>query len=231
MIDLGRSFTHPFEDRDWAVKMLIGAGVQLVPILNFALYGYGLEVTRNTARSQDVPLPKWDDLGKHFVDGLKLFVVQLIYAIPIIAVTVGMTVLGIVFGIGMDNAGRATRDTMTAGFAVVMVSLFCLIFIYGLFYAFITPAYTIQIARTGEIGSAFRFHEMFALIKRRPTDYLIVFILPVALGIVLAIAFSVVAAIPFIGLCLYFPMLIVTILAVPYATIVTSHWYGQLMRD
>lgn len=231
MIDLGRSFTHPFEDRDWAVKMLVGAGVQMVPILNFALYGYGLEVTRNTARSQDVPLPKWDDLGKHIVDGLKLFVVQLIYAIPIIAVSLGMAVLGVVFGIGMDDARGSSGEMMTAGFAVLMVSLFCLIFVYGLFYAFITPAYTIQIAHTGEIGSAFRFREMFALIKRRPADYLIVFILPVAVGIVLAIVFSVVLAIPFIGICLYFPMLIVTILAVPYATIITSHWYGQLMRD
>lgn len=231
MFDLGRSLSHPFEDRDWAVKMLVGAGVNLVPVLNFALYGYAMDHLRNTERSQDVPLPKWDDLGKHFVDGLKLFVAQLIYSIPIIALVVGLSVISIIYGVSMEDSSGSARDVMTAGLVVVIVTLTCLSLVYGLFFAFITPAMFIQVARTGEIGSAFRFNEMFALIKRRPTDYLIIVILPVALGIVLGVAFSVLAAIPFVGLCLYFPLLILALLATPYMYIVSGHWYGQLLRD
>jgi hypothetical protein len=230
MIDLGRALDHPLRDSDWATKILIGAGVSLVPILNFAVSGYSLEVLRNTEHGQDVPLPKWDDLGKHFIDGAKLFVVEFIYAIPILALVFVMMVMSLGYGLSAEQVSASTRNTMNSGFTIVILTMSCVSVLYGLIIACLTPAYYIQVARTGTIGSAFRFNEMLAIIKHNPGDYIVVVLLPILVGVVVAVVFSVVSVIPFVGLCLMIPMLVVFFLFTPYIAIVCGHLYGQLVR-
>ena len=230
MIDLGRALDHPFKDKDWPAKMLIGAGIGLVPILNFALNGYSLEVLRNTEHGQDVPLPKWDDLGKHFIEGAKLFVVQLIYSIPILAMVFVLMIIGLGVGLGAERMSSGVRDTVTSGFAIATIALSCLAFLFGLVIAFLTPAMYIQVARTGTIGAAFRFNEMMALVQRNVGDYIVVVLAPVIVGVVLGGVLSVIGLIPFVGLCLMLPLMVVLFLITPYFTIVCGHLYGQLVR-
>jgi hypothetical protein len=231
MIDFNRAIQHPFEDKDWAVKMLIGAGVNLVPILNFALQGYTVDVVRNTSRGRDVPLPNWDKLGDHFIDGLKLFVVQLIYALPILVLMFGLTIVSVTFGIGMDSAGNdSANGMMAAGFSIVLLTLTCLGVLYGLFVAFITPALYIQIACTGQIGACFRFNEMNAVVRRNTGDYLLVVLVPLVIGVIFAIGISVLNIIPFVGACFTFMLIPVLIVLTPYIQIVLGHLYGQLIR-
>jgi hypothetical protein len=230
MIDIGRSIQHPFEDKDWATKMLIGAGVSLVPVLQFAMNGYALDVLRNTARGQDVPLPRWDDLGRQFIDGLKLFAVQLIYSLPILVFVFGLVIVSIGFGITADQASRSTRDAMGAGFAIVSLAVTCLSLVYALVVAFLTPAMYIQVARTGQIGAAFHFNEIGALIRGDTGAYLLAVIVPVAFGLVFAIAISVLMIIPFVGACLGLLLVPVVLLLSPYFNIVIGHMYGQLIK-
>ena len=231
MINLGRAVEHPFQDKDWAVKILIGAAVSLVPILNFALGGYALAVLRNTARGEDLPLPRWDDLGKHFMDGLILFLVQLIYAIPILVLVGGMLFLGLAFGITADNMARSARNAVGTGFAIITTGVACLSVIYGLALAFITPALYIQVARTGQIGPAFHLNEIGALIKRNSGDYIVVVVAPLVLGLVIGVGFSIINFIPLVGLCFSFLMIPVILLATPYINIVLGHLYGQLIKS
>ena len=44
-----------FKDANWLSKILVGALVSLVPILNFAAYGYAVQTTRNI-RDDEAPL-------------------------------------------------------------------------------------------------------------------------------------------------------------------------------
>lgn len=230
MIDLGRALDHPFKDKDWATKLLIGAGISLVPILNFAVNGYSLEVLRNTEHGQDVPLPKWDDLGKHFIDGIKLFVVQLIYSIPILALVFVMMVMSLGFGWSTEHFSSSARNTMGSGFAVVVLAMSCVSVLYGLVIAFLTPAMYIQLARTGSIGSTFRLNEMMALVQRNLGDYIVVVLVPLLVGVVVGVVMGVVSVIPFVGLCLMIPMMVLLFLLTPYIAIVCGHLYGQLVR-
>jgi hypothetical protein len=230
MIDFGRAIQHPFEDKDWAVKMLIGAGVSLVPILNFAMNGYALQVQRNTALGQDVPMPRWDDLGKHLTDGLKIFVVQLIYMIPILIITFGLMTMSLVFGVSADSMRGSVRDAVGTGFIVLTLGVTCLLLLYGLVFAFIIPATTIQVARTGQIGSAFNFSEMLALIRRRTGDYVLVVVTPLIISLGFSLVFGVINIIPFVGLCITFILIPLILVINPYVTIVFGHLYGQLMR-
>jgi Protein of unknown function (DUF4013) len=231
MINLGRAVEHPFQDKDWAVKMLIGAGISLVPILNFAMMGYSLAVLRNTARGEDLPLPRWDDLGKHFMDGLILFIVDLIYAIPILVLVGGLTFLGMAFGITSDSMARSTRDALGTGLAVITAGIACLAVIYGLVLAFITPALYIQVARTGQVGPAFHLNEIGALIKRNMGDYIVVVVMPLVIGLAIGVGFTVINVIPFVGLCITFLLIPFILLVTPYIQIVLGHLYGQLITN
>ncbi|HEY3342785.1 MAG TPA: DUF4013 domain-containing protein [Anaerolineae bacterium] len=231
MIDLGRALDHPFKDSDWATKLLIGVGISLVPVLSLAVNGYSLEVLRNTERGQDVPLPKWDDLGKHFVDGIKLFVAELIYAIPILALVFVMMVMSLGYGLSAGQVSAAARNTMNSGFSIVILTMSCLAVLYGLIIAFLTPALYVQVARTGTIGSAFRFSEMLPIFQHNPGDYIVVVLVPILIGVVVGVVFGVVSVFPVVGLCLMIPMLVVLFVLRPYIAVVCGHLYGQLARS
>ncbi len=232
MIDIGRAIQHPFQDRDWATKLLIGAGINLVPVLNFALMGYALDALRNTARGEDVPLPTWQQLGDQFVEGLKLFVVQLVYALPIIVVSlvaaVGTTGLAV-----MADSGSYRSDSSEVfglGFTAVWLCFTCVAVLYGLVIAFITPALYIQLARTRSITACLRLGEIWGMAQRNFADYALILILSVGLGIAISVVFTVLAIIPFVGLCVMFLFIPAMILAAPYVTVVAAHLYGQLAR-
>ncbi|PWH20913.1 MAG: hypothetical protein DDG58_00470, partial [Ardenticatenia bacterium] len=83
-MDIGIAFSYMFQDRDWLKKILIGGVISLIPIVNFAALGYVVQLVRNVRDGQDLPLPEWDQFGEYFVSGLYLFLVYVVYAIPII---------------------------------------------------------------------------------------------------------------------------------------------------
>src|SRR5713226_7263081 len=87
--DFLRPFTFAFDDPRWVPKILLGgvfalAAIFLVGI--FFIYGYLARLVRNAINGVQYPLPEWDDLGEYFTEGVKLFVVGLIYAIPVVLI-------------------------------------------------------------------------------------------------------------------------------------------------
>src|SRR5690349_5612813 len=110
-INFGRAFSYILDDPEWVSKSLIGALFALLSILilpAFVLAGYYQELIQNVARGDPRPLPAWNNIGEKFVNGLvfalKLFVVSLVYALPIIILTILQVVLTSV-GSDSRNAG------------------------------------------------------------------------------------------------------------------------------
>jgi len=90
-MDIGKAFGFVFEDHDWVTKVLIGGVMSLLsPLLIgvFFLAGYSVDLIKNVMNDVDPPLPRWDDLGDKAVKGIKLTVIFLVWAIPIIAVSI-----------------------------------------------------------------------------------------------------------------------------------------------
>src|SRR5687768_4268485 len=83
-VDIGRAYTFITSDPKWIAKVLIGAAVSLVPILNFALYGYALDVLKRVYQGTDLPLPEWDDFGDYFVRGLLVSIGVFIWQLPLV---------------------------------------------------------------------------------------------------------------------------------------------------
>lgn len=54
-MDISKSFTYPFEDKEWPVKLGLGTFLALIPFLNLAWMGYITDVIRNVSARNPQP--------------------------------------------------------------------------------------------------------------------------------------------------------------------------------
>jgi hypothetical protein len=167
-MDYGKSFTYIFEDEKWISKFLVGVVISLVPIVNFAAYGYMIQVLKNVRDGLEEPLPEWDDFGKLFLDGIKFLAGYLVYVIPVIVISIAMIPVAIA-----ADVGGITEDAVV----LVMLCLYCIMFLFILVPAFLYPALYIQYARDDQISDMFKFSEMWEMIKADTSNYIIVLLM------------------------------------------------------
>jgi hypothetical protein len=213
-MDIGKAFTFVFEDEDWIVKILIAAAIMLVgilfswlllvPLLLAAalLLGYSVEITRRVIHGDPQPLPEWDNWGALIADGLKAFVIGIVYALPIILLSL---CLGIPSGILADRA-----EGLASLFSVL---LSCLSFLWAIVMSLLLPAAIAFYTVDGELGAAFRFGEVFAFVRDNLKTYLITFLMSWVASFVGGLG-SIVCG---VGL----------FVTAPYGWMVTYHLYGQ----
>jgi len=178
-MDFGRAFLYTFEDRDWIKKVLIAALLTIIPILGtLFVAGWALKITRNVIQGDPEPLAEWDDFGDYLVTGLQVVVIGLVYALPIILISACTS------GISFTFLENSSSDELSMGFSAAMFCLSCLSIFYGIFLAFVVPAALGHFAATDQFGAAFRFREVFGLVKAAPVAYLMVLIGSFLAGIV-----------------------------------------------
>jgi len=93
-------FTFPFKDPRWKSKLLIAAGVNVaalfIPLLpKFFLMGYYRQIMQRIICGDGEPdLPEWQDWGRLFTDGFKLWAANIIYTFPaLLLVSAGMVMM------------------------------------------------------------------------------------------------------------------------------------------
>lgn len=64
-------------------KVILLGIILIIPIVDFIGIGYLLRVMKATVTGFD-ELPDFDEVGELFIDGLKLWVISIIYTIPLI---------------------------------------------------------------------------------------------------------------------------------------------------
>jgi hypothetical protein len=158
-----------FQDEDWIKKVLIGGVVGIIPIVNFAAIGYMIQIIRNVRDGQALPLPEWDEFGKFFVDGLWIFLIFLVWSIPIILVAC-------LQGIGTAVLAEASEDAANA-FGVISACFSCVIVLWALVIAAVSPAILVRYAEIGEYMAGFQFSEILNIIRANVGNYIIVILL------------------------------------------------------
>jgi len=168
-MEMGKAFTYIFDDESWITKILIGGILGIVPIVNFAVFGYMVETLRNVAQEMERPLPEWSKFGEKFVKGLMVLIIGFIYAIPI------WLIMGCFWAATLAVGGaEGNRENLLTLMSIVQG---CLTLPYGLVIGVLSPAILIRYAVTGEFTSAFRFGEIFGLITGNLGNYVIAILL------------------------------------------------------
>ena len=142
-MSFGNALHRPFTD--WK-KLGIGALVTLVPILNFATFGYALRCA-NTKKDD---LPDWSEFGELWVSGIVALIISLIYAIPymiIMFATVGTAMMS-----AFSGSGSMMFGTLGGGMLITVL--------VGLLTFYIAPVAVLRANREG-FGAAFHFGDVF----------------------------------------------------------------------
>jgi hypothetical protein len=149
-----------------------------VILLGLPFNGYVMRIYRGTTAAPEV-----DEWGTLFVDGLKLLVVGLIYAIPLLILWV--LIYGSMF-LALAN-GKFEDAAMTS--FTPNLALMLLFYIVEIIVAIIMPVAAIRFARTHSFGEAFNFGAILETIgKIGWINYIIALILvSIVIGIPIAV--------------------------------------------
>jgi hypothetical protein len=212
-MDIGKAFGFVFEDENWIVKILIGAGVFLVGLLlgvlvipaviaGAILAGYEVEIVRRVIRGDMDALPEWDNWGALITDGLKVLVIGIVYALPAIIVSLCLGV----------PAGMLAEDSPGLSSALSILSS-CLGIVWAIVVSILLPAAIAFFVAEDELGAAFRFGEVISFVRDNLSTYLVTFVMSWVASLVGSLG-SLLCGIGVLA-------------TVPYSMMVTGHLYGQ----
>jgi hypothetical protein len=217
-MDIGKAFGFVFEDEEWVKKILLGALISLIPIFGqFAIMGYGIAVIRNVMAGAPRPLPDWNDLMRHFVDGLMFWIATLIYALPSLILVCPIMVVWLLPALAGEQEDLTNVLVGVAG--LVSTGLGCLAVLYGVLMALLTPVLQIRYVETGEIGGCLRLGEVFRFLRAHIGSVIISQLLVWMAGVVLISVAG--------GLTLGLLVLPISV----WLTAFSGHLYGQIGRQ
>lgn len=174
--DFLKPLTFVFDDPRWVQKVLIGglfviASFILIGV--FFIFGYMARLARNVIRGDQFPLPEWDDLGEYFAEGVKLFLVGLVYAIPIVIVAGILVVPMAIMGNNSDNETVRSMAGMSA------TCVWCLVFPLSLGLALWLPGALLMVIVSGDFKAGFDFGHIFRFIRANVGNYLLAFVVAI----------------------------------------------------
>lgn len=226
-MDFGKAFTFMFEDPDMLRKLGIGTlvgllGIVLSPVLIglvllVILLGYTVDVIRNVAEGREHPLPDWEDWGGFLARGCKVCVAFFVWALPLILVGIPLAIGGTLTD---NNSGAANA----VGVILVICSS-CLMFLWGLLLAVLSPAIYTRIALTNRISSAFAFGKLWAFTRDNLGHVIIAIILTWVAGLIAAVIAGLGVIAVVIGLLVTIPF------AQLWQYLVQAHMFGQIARN
>jgi len=157
-------------------------------ILCLPLMGYSLKVLRG-----EKPAPEVKEWGTLFIDGIKYFIVSLIWAIPMLIV--------LFFTIGAGIVAAASNPASAIGLIGGMLIGFIVFVIVAIITGLFASIGIIRFARTGSMGEAFNFGAILETIgKIGWVSYIIALIILIIVQFVFILIISLLGMIPVLGI-------------------------------
>lgn len=228
-MDYAKALTFLWEDPRWKEKLTIGTVVMLLSIalspilIGFVgiliVMGYGVRLMQNVRNGNQYPLPEWDQWSEDLTRGFKLFVVSLVWLLPALLLSIPIVMGGVMMGVGDDNSSGFLTGIGGLTFGLG----YCLVILFGLFYALVTPGFTVWFARNEQISDGLKLTEVWAWTRKNLGSVVLVMIAYIVASIVISTVASIV------GTLLCIVGLLVTL---PLGTLATYlyqyHLIGQL---
>ncbi|MBM2842518.1 MAG: putative rane protein [Anaerolineales bacterium] len=211
-MNIGAALRFTTEDKKWIEKIAIAAVLIFTVIGWLAVVGWMLELLRRVVRGEAEVLPPWTNLGKYFVDGLKVCVIGFIWTLPIIVLSACLSGLtGVLSGLQGDNSG--------GGFGVFLN--ICLAFIslpYALVVSFLYPPMLGIYAMQGKFAEAVNPVKAWRLARANLNGFLTAWLLSGVVGVAASLIGTILCVIGIYPLG-------------AYAGAVGAHLYGQAYRE
>ena len=151
------SLNYPI--KDW-VKIIILGIIMIIPIVNFIGLGYYLRIIKSTLTGLN-ELPSFESAGELFIDGIKIFIICLIYAIiPLI-----FYVLSVSFaGFGTVSSSITTSSIFSSylpGLTGISLVFLIIAVISALIISIFAYVGIVNVANhDSKIGAALRYREI-----------------------------------------------------------------------
>lgn len=228
-----------FRGTDWKNKFIIGSLLALamyVPVLGLAahliLYGYSMIVMRAVMRGESPTLPKWENFGELFVDGLKATLSSVAYFIPGVIVFVAAYAVMVVSVFLIVPLSPGTRSSAQS-IVPFIIANFTFLILFGIAYAIWmigmipTPVAVGQYLRTGEISAGYRLPVVFGILRKNAGGYLVAWVMyfAITLGLGMIVSFLYMTVI----LCLFMPLVMAPI--VFYSQLMWAYLFGLAYRE
>lgn len=211
MKDIGAAFKFQFQDPNWVSKMFLGTLFEFLSILligSWLVMGYQVEVIQRVMRKEEKVLPEWDRLSEKLLRGIKLFLVSLIYYIPL-----AIIVLILILFVGISTTFHSAEAEALTGITFVTAIIF-IVLPYTLFISILLPVIYLEFARNEHMGDALNIARVLNFFVRNWQNVIILAL--IMLGVYILSAFGILFCI--IGV--FFTSF--------YAKLVSAHLTGQL---
>lgn len=175
----------------------------IVPI--FLAFGYIFRSLKASLAGSE-ELPDFDEWGEMFVDGLKVFLVQIIYILP--AIIIGaislLSLWSSLWSLTYMAQANGTSLSPEMLFGIFGGSALVGLIIAGIYSLVIYPIMAVALGNmaynNSEFGAAFRFGEIMSTISQIGwVDLIIWYVVILIIGIVISFVGSILAIIPIIG--------------------------------
>jgi len=226
-MDIGKSFSYPFEDDEWLTKLFLGAVVSAVPILNFAWTGYTVDILRNVTDGVSRPMPDWSNFGDKFVKGFFIWAAGFIYTLP--ALIIACLPLGfLIIPASMESSN--TTETLFSVFTGIGIIFLCLMVLYLLAFSFYFPAVYINFSRKGTFGSCFEISAIIKIVSENTSKYLTAWLVSIVGAIVVGIIVMIISVVLAPILCIGWLLTwVISSLASVYLFAIYAYLFGQVV--
>lgn len=187
-MDFNQVVTYPMQRDDWIKTTLIGGilvflGVFLIPL--WIVYGYVVRTIRGVLSEETTP-PAFGDWGTLLVDGVKAWVITVVYMlIPLI-------VAGVTIGGSITAMATGTEIGMAVGAGSFMIGL-TLTAILSIVFGYLAIVALVNFSKEGQFGAAFDVQTIKTVALNR--EYAIAWLVSVVIFLVV----GVITAIPLVG--------------------------------
>ncbi|NLB00183.1 MAG: DUF4013 domain-containing protein [Methanomicrobiales archaeon] len=179
----------------WVRWLLLLVSTILFPFM----YGYTVRVMSGTKPAPE--LKGWIGL---FIDGIKLIVIMVIYAIPLMILTILPFVLYFIpVSSTITPAGSVPEPLLSPALAILAaLAVFAIFILAAITIGILSTFAFVRFSRTGKMREAFRIKTLIRHIGR--IGWIHSFVALLVMGIVIAIAQFILALIPLLGPVLIF---------------------------
>jgi hypothetical protein len=222
---LQQAFTFIFKDPAWISKLAIAAGLSLFNVLIipiFLMAGYGYRIMQGVIVGRKPPeLPEWKDWGGLLKDGLRVYAVGLVYALPAILVMLASVAIFFVSAIPMVDNGSV--EPWMPVLWLSMPVAFALIMVLSIPMQLIGQVAMAHLVAKDRFSAAFQFREMWSIFKANAGGFILTWLIVYAATI--AIVFVSQFVMYTVVLCIIYPLVIAA--GSVYLAVVSYALYAQ----